>query len=175
LRWYFLNYNSFQIIIFFLKQLRTSLDNNRLLFDKLLDTGVALASLCNPSHQALVQDAMLVARERRDAAREAVDSRGLALDSALDRASNRLADRLQRLLDGLEPQLVRIRLQVEPAAKPDAIREQLAENCALVEQMERRVGAYEELKRAAQEVIAGAVDNQDPAVLGMLNISVLLL
>jgi len=104
---------------------------------------------------------MLVARERRDAAREAVDSRGIALDSALDRASNRLADRLQRLLDGLEPQLVRIRLQVEPEAKPDAIREQLAENCALVEQMKRRVGAYEELKRAAQEVIAGAVDNQD--------------
>lgn len=50
------------------------------------------------------------------------------------------------------------------AAHPDKIQEQIQENQAVVEDLEKRESAYEAVKRAADEVISKAPSSSDPAI-----------
>lgn len=52
------------------------------------------------------------------------------------------------------------------SAHPTRIRDQMEENTALAEDLEKREEAYEAVKKAADDVISKATNKADPAVKG---------
>ncbi|KAI8432884.1 hypothetical protein MSG28_013810 [Choristoneura fumiferana] len=149
------------------KMLQQSIAGHKPLVDKLVKTGEALARLCGEEDAAKVQDVVEADCERYNALKAELRTRQQALEQALQESSQ-FADKLEgmlRALAGTHDQLAR----AEPvSAHPPKIQDQIEENNALIEDLEKRTEAYNAVQRAASDVISKA-SKSDPAVRDIRN------
>ncbi|XP_026728109.1 dystonin isoform X27 [Trichoplusia ni] len=149
------------------EMLQQSIANHKPLVDKLVKTGEALAKLCGDDDAAKVQDIVDADCERYNALRAELRQRQQELEQALQESSQ-FSDKLEgmlRALSGAADQLQR----AEPvSAHPPKIEDQIEENNALVEDLEKRQEAYNAVQRAASDVISKA-NKSDPAVRDIRN------
>ncbi|KAF9423413.1 hypothetical protein HW555_001222, partial [Spodoptera exigua] len=149
------------------EMLQQSINNHKPLVDKLVKTGEALAKLCGDEDVAKVQDIVDADCERYNALRAELRQRQQELEQALQESSQ-FSDKLEgmlRALSGAADQLHR----AEPvSAHPPKIEDQIEENNALVEDLEKRQEAYNAVQRAASDVISKA-NKSDPAVRDIRN------
>ncbi|XP_073962871.1 microtubule-actin cross-linking factor 1, isoforms 6/7-like [Choristoneura fumiferana] len=123
------------------EMLQQSIAGHKPLVDKLVKTGEALARLCGEEDAAKVQDVVEADCERYNALKAELRTRQQALEQALQESSQ-FADKLEgmlRALAGTHDQLAR----AEPvSAHPPKIQDQIEENNALIEDLEKRTEAY---------------------------------
>ncbi|XP_063369716.1 dystonin [Cydia amplana] len=149
------------------EMLLQSILGHKPLVDKLVKTGEALARLVGEEDAARVQDVVEADCERYNALRAELRTRQQALEQALQESSQ-FSDKLEgmlRALAGTQDQLQR----AEPvSAHPPKIEDQIEENNALIEDLEKRTEAYNAVQRAASDVISKA-NKSDPAVRDIRN------
>ncbi|XP_063629073.1 dystonin isoform X7 [Cydia splendana] len=149
------------------EMLQQSILGHKPLVDKLVKTGEALARLVGEEDAARVQDVVEADCERYNALRAELRTRQQALEQALQESSQ-FSDKLEgmlRALAGTQDQLQR----AEPvSAHPPKIEDQIEENNALIEDLEKRTEAYNAVQRAASDVISKA-NKSDPAVRDIRN------
>ena len=91
-------------------------------------------------------------------------SRQQALEEALQECSQ-FADKLDGMLSALKDTADQVDRAEPISAHPDRIHDQMAENNAIIDDLDKREVAFEAVKRAANDVISKAGDG-DPAVKG---------
>ncbi|XP_045762779.1 dystonin isoform X12 [Maniola jurtina] len=149
------------------EMLQQSIAGHKPLVDKLIKTGEALSKLCGEEDAAKVQDIVENDCDRYNALRAELRQRQQELEQALQESSV-FAERLEgmvRALSGAADQLQR----AEPvSAHPHKIEDQIEENNALIEDLDKRQEAYRAVQRAASDVMAKA-NKSDPAVRDIRN------
>ncbi|KAL4716459.1 hypothetical protein ACJJTC_015887, partial [Scirpophaga incertulas] len=149
------------------EMLQQSIANHKPLVDKLVKTGEALARLCGEEDAGRVLDTVEADCERYNALRADLRARQQELEQALQESSQ-FSDKLEGMLRALgnaRDQLAR----AEPvSAHPPKIEDQIEENNALAEDLDKRREAYNSVQRAATEVISKA-NKADPAVRDIRN------
>ncbi|XP_050356015.1 dystonin isoform X22 [Nymphalis io] len=149
------------------EMLQQSIAGHKPLVDKLIKTGEALSKLCGEEDAAKVQDIVENDCDRYNALKAELRQRQQELEQALQESAV-FAERLEgmvRALAGAADQLQR----AEPvSAHPPKIQDQIEENNALIEDLDKRQEAYRAVQRAASDVIAKA-NKSDPAVRDIRN------
>ncbi|CAG9131638.1 unnamed protein product [Plutella xylostella] len=149
------------------EMLQQSIAGHKPILDKLVKTGEALARLCGDEDANKIQDIVETDLDRYNALKAELRQRQLELEQALQESSQ-FSDKLEgmlRALGGAADQLA----AAEPAsAHPPKIQDQIEENNALVDDLEKRTDAYNAVQRAASDVISKA-NKSDPAVRDIRN------
>ncbi|XP_052120461.1 dystonin isoform X27 [Frankliniella occidentalis] len=140
-----------------------SLNEHKPLLDKLNKTGEALISLVNDEEGSKVQDVMDGDNARFNALRVDLRTRQQALEKALQESSQ-FADKLEGMLRALTNTADQVNNMEPVSAHPPKIHDQIDDNNAIVEDLDKRQEAYDAVKRAATDVINKAVNKSDPAV-----------
>ena len=100
---------------------------------------------------------------RYAALKASLRERQQALEEALQETSQ-FSDKLDGMLAALNNTFEQVKSAEPVAAHPDKIQEQIQENQAVVEDLEKRESAFEAVKKAAGEVISKAGNPTDPAI-----------
>ena len=103
---------------------------------------------------------------RYNALRTSLRERQQALEEALQECSQ-FADKLDGMLSALKDTADQVDRAEPISIHPDRIQDQMAENNAIIDDLDKREVAFEAVKRAADDVISKASDG-DPAVKGAL-------
>ncbi|XP_065222544.1 dystonin isoform X13 [Planococcus citri] len=143
-----------------------SINEHKPLIEKLNKTGEALIRLCNPEEGSKVQDIMDSDNARYAALRLELRQRQQALEKALQETSQ-FSDKLEGMLRALANTADQIAGADPISAHPPRIRDQIDENSALVEDLDKREEAFLAVKKAANDVISKAPNAADPAVRDM--------
>ncbi|KAK2708582.1 hypothetical protein QYM36_014249, partial [Artemia franciscana] len=145
------------------KQMTAAISEHKPLVDKLNKSGMALVKLCVEEEAIKVQDLMETDNARYSSLRATLRERQQALEEALQETSQ-FADKLDGMLAALASTADQIKLAEPVSAHPDKLQEQIAENAAIVEDLEKRETAFEAVKQAADDVFNKATTKNDPAV-----------
>ena len=143
------------------KLLIADVNEHKPLFDKLNKTGTTLAKLCIEEEGAKVHEILEADNARYAALKSGLRERQQNLEEALQETSQ-FSDKLDGMLAALASTFDQVKSAEPVSAHPDKIQEQMQENQAVVEDLEKRESAFEAVKRAADEVISKAPS--DPAV-----------
>jgi ABC-type transporter Mla subunit MlaD len=143
------------------KLLMADVNEHKPLFDKLNKTGTTLAKLCIEEEGAKVHEILDADNARYAALKSGLRERQQNLEEALQETSQ-FSDKLDGMLAALASTFDQVKSAEPVSAHPDKIQEQMQENQAVVEDLEKRESAFEAVKRAADEVISKAPS--DPAV-----------
>ncbi|XP_043245138.1 dystonin-like isoform X38 [Amphibalanus amphitrite] len=144
------------------KTLLQSVTERKPLLDKLNKTGAALARLVTDEDSSKVSDLMETDNVRYNALRTALRERQQALEEALQECSQ-FADKLDGMLSALKDTADQVDRAEPISAHPDRIHDQMAENNAIIDDLEKRASAFDAVKKAAADVI-GKAGKGDPAV-----------
>lgn len=145
------------------KHLMTAVAEHKPLVDKLNKTGTTLAKLCIEEEAAKVHEILESDNSRYAALRSGLRERQQALEEALQETSQ-FSDKLDGMLAALASTVDQVKSAEPVSAHTDKIQEQIQENQAVVEDLEKRESAFEAVKRAADDVINKANSPSDPAV-----------
>ncbi|XP_021923220.1 dystonin isoform X2 [Zootermopsis nevadensis] len=140
-----------------------SISEHKPLVEKLNKTGEALIRLCNDEEGGKVQDILDADNARYAALRSELRQRQLALEQALQESSQ-FSDKLEGMLRALGSAADQVNSAEPVSAHPPRIRDQMDENAALVEDLDKREEAFAAVKRAADDVISKAGNRAEPAV-----------
>ncbi|XP_060807170.1 uncharacterized protein LOC106135826 isoform X13 [Amyelois transitella] len=149
------------------EMLQSSIAGHKPLVDKLVKTGEALCRLCGEEDAARVQDIVEGDCERYNALRAELRQRQQELEQALQESSQ-FSDKLEGMLRALSGTAEQIARAEPVSAHPPKIEDQIDENNALVEDLDKRTEAYNAVQRAASDVISKA-NKSDPAVRDIRN------
>ncbi|XP_058116980.1 dystonin isoform X3 [Anopheles coustani] len=145
------------------ERLTQSIAEHKPLLDKLNKTGEALMALVADDDAAKIGELLDSDNARYAALRTELRERQNALDQALQESSQ-FSDKLEGMLRALQNTADQAN-QADPiSAHPPKIRDQLDENAALVQDIDKRGEAFAAVQRAASDVIAKATNQSDPAV-----------
>lgn len=145
------------------ERLVQSIGEHKPLLDKLNKTGEALASLVAEDDASKINDILDNDNARYAALKAELRERQQALEKAMQESSQ-FSDKLEGMLRALSNTADQIN-QAEPiSAHPPKIRDQIEDNAALVDDLDKRSEAFAAVKRAASDVIAKAGNTADPAV-----------
>lgn len=145
------------------ERLVQSISEHKPLLDKLNKTGEALANLVADEDAAKINDILDSDNARYAALRTELRERQQALDQALQESSQ-FSDKLEGMLRALTNTADQVN-QADPiSAHPPKIRDQIEDNNALIDDLDKRSEAFAAVKRAASDVIAKAGNTSDPAV-----------
>ena len=111
-----------------------------------------------------VNEIMDADNTRYNALRTSLRERQQALEEALQECSQ-FADKLDGMLSALKDTADQVDRAEPISIHPDRIHDQMAENNAIIDDLDKREVAFEAVKRAADDVISKASDG-DPAVKG---------
>ncbi|KFM60284.1 Dystonin, partial [Stegodyphus mimosarum] len=145
------------------KVLMQSVTEHKALLDKLNKTGAALKKLCKPDEGAKVQDIMDSDNSRYNALKDILRDRQNALEEAMQ-ATSQFSDKLDGMLNSLSSTADQLQNAEPVSAHPEKIEEQLNENQAVLQDLDKRSNALEAVKRAADDVLVKAGGAKDPAV-----------
>ncbi|CAG0891815.1 unnamed protein product [Cyprideis torosa] len=148
--------------------LMQSIHEHKPLLDKLNKTGSTLANLCSEADAQRIIDAMESDNQRYNALKVHLRERQQALEAALQETSL-FADKLDGMLSALENTADQVNNAEPISAHPVKIQEQIAENGAILDDLDKRETAFEAVKRAAADVISKAKNPSDPAVKDIKN------
>ncbi|XP_075166799.1 dystonin-like protein short stop isoform X14 [Haematobia irritans] len=145
------------------ERLLQSIVEHKPLLDKLNKTGEALGALVAEDDSARINEILDSDNARYAALRLELRERQQALDNALQESSQ-FSDKLEGMLRALANTVDQVN-QLDPlSALPQKIREQIDDNDAIMEDLDKRSDAFSAVQRAASDVIAKAGNKQDPAV-----------
>ena len=145
------------------ERLMQSIADHKPLLDKLNKTGEALASLVAEDDAAKINDLLDSDNQRYAALRTELRERQQALEKALQESSQ-FSDKLEGMLRALANTADQVNQQDPISAHPPKIIDQIEDNAALIEDIDKRGEAYAAVKRTATDVINKANNQQDPAV-----------
>lgn len=140
-----------------------SITEHKPLLDKLNKTGDALSSLVADEDSAKIHDILESDNARYAALRTELRERQQALEQALQESSQ-FADKLEGMLRALANTADQVNSADPISAHPPKIREQIEENAAIIEDIDKRGEAFAAVTRAANDVINKANNKADPAV-----------
>nr|XP_041631572.1 microtubule-actin cross-linking factor 1 isoform X37 [Drosophila kikkawai] len=145
------------------ERLLQSIAEHKPLLDKLNKTGEALGSLVADEDSSKINEILDTDNARYAALRLELRERQQALESALQESSQ-FSDKLEGMLRALANTVDQVN-QLDPlSALPQKIREQIEDNDALMDDLDKRQDAFSAVQRAANDVIAKAGNKSDPAV-----------
>ncbi|XP_055591384.1 dystonin isoform X13 [Uranotaenia lowii] len=145
------------------ERLTQSIAEHKPLLDKLNKTGEALMALVADDDSAKISEILESDNARYAALRTELRERQNALERALQESSQ-FSDKLEGMLRALQNTAEQAN-QADPiSAHPPKIRDQIEENAALVEDIDKRGEAFAAVKRAATDIISKANNQSDPAV-----------
>ncbi|XP_017959523.1 dystonin isoform X23 [Drosophila navojoa] len=145
------------------ERLLHSIAEHKPLLDKLNKTGEALGALVAEEDSAKINEILDSDNARYAALRLELRERQQALESALQESSQ-FSDKLEGMLRALANTVDQVN-QLDPlSALPQKIREQIEDNDALMDDLDKRQDAFSAVQRAANDVIAKAGNKADPAV-----------
>ncbi|XP_030554522.1 dystonin isoform X18 [Drosophila novamexicana] len=145
------------------ERLLHSIAEHKPLLDKLNKTGEALGALVADEDSAKINEILDTDNARYAALRLELRERQQALESALQESSQ-FSDKLEGMLRALANTVDQVN-QLDPlSALPQKIREQIEDNDALMDDLDKRQDAFSAVQRAANDVIAKAGNKADPAV-----------
>lgn len=145
------------------ERLLQSILEHKPLLDKLNKTGEALGALVTDDDNGKINEILTTDSARYSALRQEVRERQQALENALQESSQ-FSDKIEGLLRALTNTVEQVN-QLDPlSALPQKIREQIEDNAAIGEDLEKRADAFNAVQRAANDVIAKAGNKSDPAV-----------
>uniref|UniRef100_A0A182M415 Uncharacterized protein n=1 Tax=Anopheles culicifacies TaxID=139723 RepID=A0A182M415_9DIPT len=145
------------------ERLTQSIAEHKPLLDKLNKTGEALMALVADDDAAKIGEILDSDNARYAALRTELRDRQNALDQALQESSQ-FSDKLEGMLRALQNTAEQAN-QADPiSAHPPKIRDQIEENVALVQDIDKRGEAFAAVQRAASDVISKATNQSDPAV-----------
>ncbi|XP_023033520.1 dystonin isoform X20 [Drosophila willistoni] len=145
------------------ERLLQSIAEHKPLLDKLNKTGEALGALVAEEDSAKINEILDTDNARYAALRLELRERQQALESALQESSQ-FSDKLEGMLRALANTVDQVN-QLDPlSALPQKIREQIEDNDALMDDLDKRQDAFSAVQRAANDVIAKAGNKSDPAV-----------
>ncbi|XP_045455993.1 microtubule-actin cross-linking factor 1 [Melitaea cinxia] len=149
------------------EMLQQSIAGHKPLVDKLIKTGEALSKLCGEDDAAKVQDIVENDCDRYNALKSELRQRQQELEQALQESSV-FAERLEGMVRALAGAADQLRHAEPVSAHPHKIQDQIDENNALIEDLDKRQEAYRAVQRAASDVMAKA-NKSDPAVRDIRN------
>ncbi|KPJ00724.1 Dystonin [Papilio xuthus] len=149
------------------EMLQQSISGHKPLVDKLVKTGEALSRLCGEEDAAKLQDIVEADCERYNALRAELRQRQQELEQALQESSQ-FSDKLEGMLRALAGTADQLHHAEPVSAHPPKIQDQIEENNALSEDLDKRQEAYNAVQRAASDVISKA-NKSDPAVRDIRN------
>uniref|UniRef100_A0A1Y9GKB8 Uncharacterized protein n=1 Tax=Anopheles arabiensis TaxID=7173 RepID=A0A1Y9GKB8_ANOAR len=145
------------------ERLTQSIAEHKPLLDKLNKTGEALMALVADDDAAKIGEILDSDNARYAALRTELRDRQNALDQALQESAQ-FSDKLEGMLRALQNTAEQAN-QADPiSAHPPKIRDQIDENVALVQDIDKRGEAFAAVQRAASDVISKATNQSDPAV-----------
>ncbi|KAL9876546.1 dystonin-like protein short stop isoform 18-T20 [Glossina fuscipes fuscipes] len=145
------------------ERLLQSILEHKPLLDKLNKTGEALGALVTDDDSGKINEILTTDSARYSALRQEVRERQQALENALQESSQ-FSDKIEGLLRALTNTVEQVN-QLDPlSALPQKIREQIEDNAAIGEDLEKRADAFNAVQRAANDVIAKAGNKSDPAI-----------
>ncbi|CAK9830262.1 DST [Anthophora retusa] len=145
------------------EMLMQSINEHKPLVEKLNKTGEALLKLCNEEEGIKIQDILEADTARYAALRAELRSRQQTLEQALQESSQ-FSDKLEGMLRALSSTADQVNGAEPISAHPGRLRDQMEENCALIDELAHRSEAYAAVRRAADDVISKAGNRADPAV-----------
>uniref|UniRef100_A0A8D9ALE4 Dystonin n=1 Tax=Cacopsylla melanoneura TaxID=428564 RepID=A0A8D9ALE4_9HEMI len=145
------------------EQLLQSIAEHKPLVDKLNKTGEALIKLTNDEEGAKVQEIMDTDNARYNALKVELRQRQQALEKALQESSQ-FSDKLEGMLRALANTADQVAGAEPISAHPPKIHDQIDDNNAMVEDLDKREEAFQAVKKAANDVINKAPNSSDPAV-----------
>uniref|UniRef100_T1IVF3 Dystonin n=1 Tax=Strigamia maritima TaxID=126957 RepID=T1IVF3_STRMM len=145
------------------KTLLQSIAEHKPLLDKLNKTGSALVKLCGEDECGKVREILDADNARYGGLKVGLRDHQNALEQLMQETSQ-FADKLDGLLNALTNTADQVNNAEPISAHPEKIQEQISENKAVVEDLDKRSSAFEAVKRAADEVISKAGGTRDPAV-----------
>lgn len=145
------------------ERLTQSIVEHKPLLDKLNKTGEALAALVSDDESAKIHEILNHDNGRYGALRTELRERQLALEQALQESSQ-FSDKLEGMLRALSNTADQINNAEPISAHPPKIEEQIEENAAIIDDVNKRGEAFAAVQRAANDVIAKAGNKSDPAV-----------
>ncbi|XP_065369784.1 dystonin isoform X20 [Calliphora vicina] len=145
------------------ERLLQSIAEHKPLLDKLNKTGEALGALVADDDSAKINEILDSDNARYAALRLELRERQQALDNALQESSQ-FSDKLEGMLRALANTVDQVN-QLDPlSALPQKILEQIEDNAAIKDDLDKRTDAFSAVQRAASDVIAKAGNKSDPAV-----------
>ncbi|CAL1283115.1 unnamed protein product [Larinioides sclopetarius] len=145
------------------KALIQSVNEHKALVDKLNKTGFALKKLCTPKEGIRIQDIMDSDNSRYNSLKDILRDRQSALEEAMQ-ATSQFSDKLDGMLNSLSNTADQLQNAEPVSAHPEKIEDQLNENQAVLQDLDKKSNALDAVKRAADDVIVKAGDARDPAV-----------
>jgi DNA repair exonuclease SbcCD ATPase subunit len=137
--------------------------NHKPLFDKFNKTGDALAPLVSKDDSHQIHDIVDALNNRYDNLKVELRDRQLALEKALQETS-KFTDKLENMLRTLKNAADQVKQSDAASAHVPKISNQIEENWAVAEDLEKREDAYVSIREAANEIISKAPSISDPAV-----------
>lgn len=145
------------------ERLMQTVANHKPLIDKFNKTGEAFALLVTRHDAAHLNDVVGGVNQRYNALKSELRDRQLALEKALQDTSQ-FADKLENMLRTLANAAEQVKNQDAASAHPPKISNQIDENWAVAEDLEKREDTYVAIIQAADDIISKAVNHADPAV-----------
>ncbi|XP_037953232.1 uncharacterized protein LOC119683566 isoform X20 [Teleopsis dalmanni] len=140
-----------------------SIIEHKPLLDKLNKTGEALGAIVADEDGAKINETVDSDNSRYVALRLELRERQQALENALQESSQ-FSDKLEGMLRALANTIDQVN-QLDPlSALPQKIREQIEDNSAIMNDLDKRTDAFSAVQRAANDVIAKAGNKSDPAI-----------
>ena len=145
------------------RSLMQSVQDHKPVLDRLNKTGGALLRLIVEDDSYRVQDIIETDNQRYNALKADLRERMQALEDAMHESSQ-FADKLDGMLNSLEDTRDQLANAEPISGHPEKIKEQIDDNNAIIEDLNKKEVAYEAVKKAAEDVINKAPNKQDPAV-----------
>ncbi|XP_031629814.1 dystonin isoform X15 [Contarinia nasturtii] len=150
------------------ERLVQSISEHKPLLDKLNKTGEALSGLVADEDAAKIHEILDNDNARYAALRTELRERQQALEQALQESSQ-FADKLEGMLRALSNTADQVNQSEPISVHPPKIREQIEDNAAIIDDLDKREDAYSTVQRAANDIIAKAGNKSDPAVKDIKN------
>ncbi|XP_054709316.1 LOW QUALITY PROTEIN: microtubule-actin cross-linking factor 1, isoforms 1/2/3/4/5-like [Uloborus diversus] len=145
------------------KGLIQSVHDHKPLVDKLNKTGNALTKLCKEEESDKLEIILESDNSRYNALRKILREHQSALEEALQ-ATSQFSDKLEGMLSALTSTADQLHNAEPISAHPRRIQEQINDNKAVLQDLDKRTITLEAVKKAADDVIVKASAIDEPAV-----------
>ena len=145
------------------RSLMQSVQDHKPVIDRLNKTGGALLRLIGEEDSYRIQDIIENDNQRYNNLKADLRERMQALEDAMHECSQ-FTDKLDGMLNSLENTKGQL-LNAEPiSGHPEKIKEQMDDNNAIIDDLDKKEVAYEAVIKAADDIIQKAPNKQDPAI-----------
>ncbi len=145
------------------RSLMQSVQDHKSAIDRLNKTGGALLRLIVEDDAYRVQDIIETDNQRYNALKADLRERMQALEDAMHECSQ-FTDKLDGMLNSLENTKDQL-INAEPiSGHPEKIKEQIDDNNAIIDDLDKKQAAYDSVRKAADDIIQKAPNKNDPAI-----------